>query len=134
AVLGYVDPSAIPLYVGGVCWTLVYDTIYALQDVKDDKLVGIKSTAIRFGANLKKYLTFFAVLSVAAFTTSGIMNDSSLFYYIVSVGGTSIHYVWQIFTLKPENIADCAKKFKSNRNFGLILALGIILDKLYKNF
>ncbi|KAJ3268068.1 Para-hydroxybenzoate--polyprenyltransferase, mitochondrial precursor (PHB:polyprenyltransferase) [Terramyces sp. JEL0728] len=133
AVLGYVDPAAIPLYAGAVCWTLVYDTIYALQDIKDDRLVGIKSTAIRFGANLKKYLTLFAVLSLVGFTTSGVLSDSSMVYYLVSIGGTSLHYFWQIFTLKPENISDCAKKFKSNRNFGLIFALGVVLDKLYKN-
>ncbi|KAI8898812.1 UbiA prenyltransferase family-domain-containing protein [Globomyces pollinis-pini] len=135
AILGMTNwEVALPLYLGGVCWTLCYDTIYALQDIKDDKLIGVKSTAIHFGDQVKPYLTGFATLSIGFFSLAGYMNDQTLIYYLISIGGTSLHYFWQIYTLKVNDVKDCWSKFISNRNFGLIFMIGIVLDWMYQYF
>ena len=71
AVHGCLDWQILPLYAHGVCWTLVYDTIYAHQDKDDDIVVGIKSTALLFGENTKAYLTAFATASIGFLTLTG---------------------------------------------------------------
>lgn len=72
AVHGSLDLSLVlPLYAHGICWTLVYDTIYAHQDKTDDIVVGIKSTALLFGDQTKAYLTGFAATSIASLQLAG---------------------------------------------------------------
>jgi len=71
AVHGYLDWQIVPLYAHGVCWTLVYDTIYAHQDKDDDIVVGIKSTALLFGENTKAYLAAFATTSIGFLSLTG---------------------------------------------------------------
>jgi 4-hydroxybenzoate polyprenyltransferase len=133
AMTGMVDPSSIVLYASGVAWTLVYDTIYACQDKVDDLKIGVKSTAIRFGNNLKKWLSGFAVVTVSGLGLAGWLNEQGLPYYLVSVGGTASHFLWQIKSLNPLSPADCWTKFRSNRNLGFLVTGGIILDILYKS-
>ncbi|XJO77716.1 hypothetical protein BDV3_002258 [Batrachochytrium dendrobatidis] len=119
---------AVPLYLSGVCWTLVYDTIYALQDRSDDIKAGVKSTAVMFGSYVKPILAMFAVGTVGLLALSGWMNGHSAWFYTVSVGGGILHLGWQILTLNVACRTDAAAKFKSNRNFGLIVLTGILLD------
>lgn len=72
AVRGGLDPSVVlPLYFSGVCWTLVYDTIYAHQDKEDDTKVGVKSTALRFGSDTRLWLTGFSTASVIGMSIAG---------------------------------------------------------------
>ena len=71
AVHGYLDWHILPLYAHGVCWTLVYDTIYAHQDKEDDIVVGIKSTALLFGDRTKAILAAFATSSIGFLTLTG---------------------------------------------------------------
>lgn len=71
AVHGYLDWQILPLYAHGVCWTLVYDTIYAHQDKDDDIVVGIKSTALLFGENTRAYLAAFATTSIGFLSLTG---------------------------------------------------------------
>ena len=72
AVHGHLDfATVLPLYAHGICWTLVYDTIYAHQDKTDDIVVGIKSTALLFGENTKGYLAGFAGTSIACLALTG---------------------------------------------------------------
>lgn len=131
---GHFDLSIMaPLYVAGICWTMVYDTIYALQDIHDDIQVNIKSTAIRFGDNVKIWLAAFATTSIVAFTYTGIQAGMGPFYYI-GVGGAALHYMWQIGTLKKDDVADCLRKFKSNRWLGALVFGGIILDFFHDRF
>uniref|UniRef100_A0A182NGH2 4-hydroxybenzoate polyprenyltransferase n=1 Tax=Anopheles dirus TaxID=7168 RepID=A0A182NGH2_9DIPT len=105
ATQGSVEWSAcLPLYVAGVCWTIVYDTIYAHQDKVDDLIIGIKSTALRFGDNTKLWLIGFTAAML----------------------GNLIH------SLNIHNPKDCATKFISNHQVGFLLFLGIVLGTLYK--
>lgn len=134
ATTGSVEWSAcLPLYLAGVCWTIVYDTIYAHQDKVDDVLLGIKSTAIRFGDNTKLWLTGFSTAMLGGLVTSGIVCDQTWPYYS-ALGLISAHLAHQIYSLNIHNPTDCANKFISNHQVGLILFLGIVLGTLYKGY
>ncbi|KAF5297095.1 hypothetical protein FQA39_LY02675 [Lamprigera yunnana] len=132
AVQGFVNfPVCVPLYMAGVCWTLVYDTIYAHQDRTDDLLIGMKSTAILFGKNTKLYLSAFSVSMIANLILSGVMNTQTWPYY-VALAILSSHIASQIVTLNIDNVQNCASNFTSNVNVGLILFCGIVLGNLLK--
>ncbi|XP_053673974.1 4-hydroxybenzoate polyprenyltransferase, mitochondrial [Anopheles nili] len=133
ATQGSVEWSAcLPLYVAGVCWTIVYDTIYAHQDKKDDLMIGIKSTALRFGDNTKLWLTGFTAAMLGNLVAAGLVCDQSWPYY-TSIGLIGAHLAHQIFSLNIHNPTDCASKFISNHQIGLLLFLGIVLGTLYKS-
>lgn len=123
--------ACLPLYVAGISWTIIYDTIYAHQDKVDDVLLGIKSTAIRFGANTKLWLTGFSGVMSSGLTMSGLMCDQTWPYY-ASVALITAHIGHQIFSLNIDNPQDCAKKFISNHQVGLLLFIGIVLGTLLK--
>lgn len=132
AIKGYVDwPVCLPLYFAGVCWTIIYDTIYAHQDRKDDLLLGIKSTAIKFDRDTKTWLSCFSGTMISSLIASGIMNEQTWPYY-AAVGLISTHIATQIITLNIDNPSDCASKFISNAQVGLILFCGIVLGNLMK--
>ncbi|XP_046394395.1 4-hydroxybenzoate polyprenyltransferase, mitochondrial [Ischnura elegans] len=133
AVQGSCDwAMCLPLYISGICWTIVYDTIYAHQDKADDILLGIKSTAIKFGENTKYWLSGFGTTMIAGLVTAGMQCNQTLPYYIaVAIVGS--HLAKQLLTLDINNPADCSKKFISNQRVGLILFLGIVLGTLLKD-
>ncbi|KYN05995.1 Para-hydroxybenzoate--polyprenyltransferase, mitochondrial [Cyphomyrmex costatus] len=120
-----------PLYIAGVCWTILYDTIYAHQDRIDDIQLGMKSTAIKFGKNTKFYLSGFGIVMIASLITSGIMSTQTWPYY-TAIGLIAAHINNQIYTLNINNPTDCAKKFISNQKIGMILFTGIVLGNLIK--
>ncbi|XP_033326843.2 ubiquinone biosynthesis protein COQ2, mitochondrial [Megalopta genalis] len=122
----------LPLYTAGICWTLLYDTIYAHQDKIYDAIVGIKSTALKFGDKTKIYLTGFGTTMIASLITSGIIVSQTWPYY-TAVGLVSVHLVNQIHSLNINNPTDCAKKFISNHRVGMILFAGIVLGNLMKD-
>lgn len=123
--------ACLPLYAAGISWTIIYDTIYAHQDKVDDVLLGLKSTAIRFGADTKLWLSGFTGLMLSGLTVSGLMCDQTWPYY-VSVGLVGAHIVRQVASLNMDNATDCAQKFISNHQVGLLLFLGIVLGTLLK--
>lgn len=96
AIHGTCDWSVcLPLYVSGICWTILYDTIYAHQDKYDDLLVGIKSTALKFGRKTKLYLSGFGASMIGGLITSGLIIDQTLPYY-ASVGLVGSHIAHQV--------------------------------------
>lgn len=132
AVRGSCDWSVcLPLYLAGICWTIVYDTIYAHQDRMDDIMMGIKSTAIKFGDNTKLYLSGFGTAMIASLIASGVVIAQTWPYY-TAVGIIAMHISSQIYTLNINNPTDCAKKFVSNHRIGMILFTGIVLGNLMK--
>ncbi|KAL0890923.1 hypothetical protein Bca101_014906 [Brassica carinata] len=122
AVKGSVEPAVVlPLYLSGVCWTLVYDTIYAhqivncdkaaiLQDKDDDVKVGVKSTALRFGDNTKLWLTGFGTASMGLLALSGLSADLGWQYYASLVAALG-QLGWQIGTADLSSGADCSRKY-----------------------
>ena len=92
AVRGELDLAVVgPLYAAGVCWTLVYDTIYAHQDAADDARVGVRSTALHFGAQTPRWLSGFGAGMVTCLAASGYAADAGpLFYAGISIAGTHL--------------------------------------------
>ncbi|KAG0025589.1 Para-hydroxybenzoate--polyprenyltransferase, mitochondrial precursor (PHB:polyprenyltransferase) [Podila clonocystis] len=123
---------ALPLYASGICWTLVYDTIYAHQDKKDDIKIGVKSTALRFGEKTPIYLAAFSTGMVSMLALSGYMNDQGPLFYALSVGGAAAHLAWQLRTVNYDNPADCWSKFASNKWTGAFVFSGIASDYFYQ--
>lgn len=120
AVLNDVSLTALLLYVGGIFWTLGYDTIYAHQDIVDDGIVGIKSTALKFGGHSHIYISaFYAIFSALLFIT-GILSHAGWLFFIFW-GSACFHLIWQVRTLQTTDPMDCLKKFRSNRDFGILL-------------
>lgn len=124
--------ACLPLYLSGICWTIVYDTIYAHQDKFDDIQIGVKSTALRFGENTKIWLSGFTAAMLSGLTLAGITTEQTVAYY-AAVGVVGAHLVQQIYSLNIDNPTDCAKKFFSNHQVGLILFVGIVLGTLLKS-
>lgn len=114
------------LYVGGVCWTLAYDTIYAHQDKEDDALIGVKSTALKFGSATKMWLLLFFLLALVFIDLAGILaGASAIFHFGVVVAGA--HGLWQLSQLDIESPENCLQLFRSNRDFGLLIFAGTFL-------
>lgn len=117
--------AALALYAGGIAWTLVYDTIYAMQDQRDDAIVGVRSTARRFQSAPQAWLTVFATITVICFGVAGWLAAIGWLYWL-GLAGVVAHLAWQVGTVKPHDPADCLHKFRANRWLGWILLLGIL--------
>jgi 4-hydroxybenzoate polyprenyltransferase len=121
--------AALALYLGGVAWTLVYDTIYAMQDQRDDAVVGVRSTARRFQAHPQAWLAVFAMLTVIGFALAGWFARIGPLYY-AGLAVVTAHLAWQVATVKPHDPADCLHKFRANRFVGWLLLAGILAGRL----
>lgn len=116
------------LYAAGIIWTLFYDTIYAYQDIEDDALIGVKSTARRFGDHPRPWLASFiggvsGLLMIAILTLPGA-SWSAVVLMIIGVAAMTAHLVWQLYQLELANRTILLALFRSNRNAGLCLAAG----------
>ena len=117
-----------PLYGSGVTWTLVYDTLYAHQDKKDDKALGLKSTALTFGADdgkNKQVMYGFATLTWLQWLAVGYTADLSTIYYVGSSAAYS-HLLWQVHTADLNNPQNLADRFRSNATVGALLFGSIV--------
>ena len=117
------------LWLGGVFWTLGYDTIYALQDIEDDAMVGVKSSARRLGGRVKVGVGVFYALAVAFAAVAGWSADlgAGFFGVLIAYGA---HLAWQVWSLRADDPALALRLFKSNREAGLILLAAIGLGAL----
>jgi 4-hydroxybenzoate polyprenyltransferase len=125
-------PMILPLYAAGICWTVVYDTIYAHQDKIDDSLIGLKSTALTFGKNTKTWLSLFSAGMVSNLLLTGYLTDQMWPFY-AAVAATGLHFAFQIRELNIDDVDNCWKLFKRNSQVGVILLIGIILSTLIKD-
>ena len=130
ALTGKLSWAAFALYAGGVAWTMVYDTIYAMQDQRDDAVIGVRSTARRFAGAPRRWLSLFAVLALAAWALAGIFASLSPLYGVV-LAIIALHFAWQIAFLKPHDQADCLAKFQANAHIGILLTVAVILGHLH---
>jgi 4-hydroxybenzoate polyprenyltransferase len=125
AVRGSLDwPSAL-LYVGGIAWTLGYDTIYAHQDKEDDVLIGVKSSALALGSRTRPWLWIFYGAAVVLWAAAGVADGIGWPFW-VGLGLAALQLAWQAARVRTEDSADCLAKFQSNRLAGWLLFLGII--------
>ena len=125
--------ETIILYMTGVFWTLGYDTIYALQDKVDDSKIKVKSTAIKFGHDLKNFLFFCYISSIALLVALGFLTGRSFIYFIL-IAIAALHLAFQVIIIqkiKSNNKDKIQKVFNSNNSFGLLIFLIFFLEIYY---
>jgi len=125
ATLNNLSLNIIFLYIAAIFWTLGYDTIYGAQDLKDDEIIGLKSTAIKFKKKIKKFVSinYFLTVSILFFIFNkklGINYFTLIFMVFV------FSFIYQIIIFKKENARSCLKAFKINNYSGLLLFLSIV--------
>ena len=121
---------ALVFYFGAIFWTLGYDTIYGFQDIKDDEIIGVKSTSIKFKNDPKKFLLFCYLVFILSLIFVGINMNFKLFYFIFLILPSAQLFIFQIKNLKITDTNDCLAKFKSNNLLGLIVLINIFVGKL----
>jgi 4-hydroxybenzoate polyprenyltransferase len=118
------------LYLGCVLWVIGYDTIYALQDVEDDALVGIKSTARLFGANVKPLVAvFYGGAAVCWLIAGGMVGGGRIFVPLLLV--PALILAWQVVTLDPASPANALVRFKANHWVGLALTVAFLAESYF---
>jgi 4-hydroxybenzoate polyprenyltransferase len=115
------------LYAGSIAWVIGYDTIYAHQDREDDALVGLKSTALLFGERTKPMLAAFFAAAVVLIGIAGFGAGAHIFFVLGLVVFAG-HLAWQVIRLDIGDPALCLRLFQANRDAGLILFVGLVLD------
>jgi 4-hydroxybenzoate polyprenyltransferase len=128
-VFGRIDATALVLYAGSIAWVIGYDTIYAHQDTEDDALIGIKSTALLFGARTRPALMVFYGLAVAQIGVALALAGAGWMAWI-GLAAFAVHLVSQIERVEIGDPQLCLRIFKSNRNAGLLLFAGLLSDAI----
>jgi 4-hydroxybenzoate polyprenyltransferase len=124
--------NLIPLifYLGAVFWTLGYDTIYGFQDLKDDEIIGLKSTSIKFKQKPNLFLTICYLLLFLSLITIGVLLKLNVVFYFMLIVVAYQLYFLQIRKLNIKSSKICLSIFKSNNNIGFLVLLGLVLGKI----
>ena len=124
--------SLIPIlfYVGAIFWTLGYDTIYGYQDIKDDEIIGVKSTSIKFKKNPKKFIFICYLIFIASLLFIGTLMNFKIFYYLFLIIPITHLILFQINKLNVNDSNDCLIKFKSNNILGLVIFINLLIGKI----
>ncbi|WP_116653098.1 4-hydroxybenzoate octaprenyltransferase [Pelagibacterium sediminicola] len=129
AIAGAIAWPAIVMYLGCIAWTIGYDTIYALQDIEDDVLIGVKSTARLAGEHVRAFVaTFYAAAAILWAVSAWLVAPGLPFWvlFLVPLGLLA----WQVATLERFNSAKCLMHFKSNHWLGVALTAALVVDGL----
>ena len=123
--------SIIPIifYLGAIFWTLGYDTIYGYQDLKDDEIIGVKSTSIKFKTNPKKFVGICYFITLSLICVTGLMMNFKYVFFIFMIMPLLHMFFYQIKNLNVKNNLNCLKIFKSNNILGFIIYINIIIGK-----
>jgi 4-hydroxybenzoate polyprenyl transferase len=124
--------SIIPIifYLGAIFWTLGYDTIYGFQDIKDDEIIGVKSTSIKFKDDPKKFLFISYSIFIISLLLIGVLMSFKYYYFMFLIFPIFHLLVFQVKKLNTEQPIDCLNRFKSNNFLGLIIFMNILIGKL----
>ncbi len=117
-------------YLGAIFWTLGYDTIYGFQDIKDDEIIGVKSTSIKFKNDPKKFLLICYTIFIISLLFVGVLMNFKIYYFVTLILPILQMIYFQIKTLNISSTSDCLNKFKSNNLLGLIVYFNILVGKL----
>ena len=124
-----IDLIPILFYFGAIFWTLGYDTIYGYQDIKDDEIIGLKSTSIKFKSNPIIFLIIcYSIFYLITLSMGFLMNLNNLFFFSLAFVFLQIFY-FQLKILKIDDAKNCLKIFKSNNFLGLLVYFGILIGK-----
>ena len=117
-------------YTGAIFWTLGYDTIYGFQDIKDDEIIGLKSTSIKFKKKPFIFLLTCYVILFSMIITLGILENFNIFYYAFSLIIGYHLFLYQLKSVDLDNPMNCLKIFKSNNFLGFIVFVQILIGKI----
>ena len=135
-ILGWTSISneinLVPLifYVGAIFWTLGYDTIYGFQDIKDDEIIGLKSTSIKFKKSPSIFLHMAYTILFISLVAVGLFVELNLFFFISLIMVFIQLFILQLKKLKINSPTNCLNIFKSNNFLGLIVFLGLLIGKI----
>ena len=136
-ILGWVciknglDLAPLIFYMGAIFWTLGYDTIYGYQDIKDDEIIGLKSTSIKFKNNPKLFIFIcYSIFLTCLLILGLLMNYSYVFFISLMITFYQLFF-FQIRYLVTNNPQNCLKKFKSNNLLGLIVFINLLIGKFF---
>tara|TARA_B100000674_G_scaffold279078_2_gene230659 strand:- start:180 stop:1043 length:864 start_codon:yes stop_codon:yes gene_type:complete len=125
-----IDIIPIIFYLGAIFWTLGFDTIYGFQDLKDDEIIGLKSTSIKFKSKPQLFLILCYTIFIICLFLLGLLMQFNKFYYLVlAIIGYQLYFI-QIHKLKIDDEKNCLKIFKSNNFLGLLVFISLIVGKL----
>jgi 4-hydroxybenzoate polyprenyltransferase len=131
ATLGEINVVAIIFYLGAIFWTLGYDTIYGFQDIKDDEIIGVKSTSIKFKRNPKLFLLLCYLSFISSLIAVGfIMNFNYLFYIFLLISMMHL-LLFQVYKLNFKDPKNCFKIFKSNNFLGFFILINLLIGKIF---
>ncbi|MDC1002991.1 4-hydroxybenzoate octaprenyltransferase [Candidatus Pelagibacter sp.] len=130
SISGEISIIPIIFYLGAIFWTLGYDTIYGFQDIKDDEIIGVKSTSIKFKNDPKKFLFISYCMFIISLFLIGILMNFKIYYFLFMIVPILHLLVYQISRLNINLSLDCLIKFKSNNILGLIIFTNILVGKL----
>ena len=124
-----ISNEIIALYASAIFWTLGYDTIYGVQDMKDDEIIGIKSTSVKFKESIKLFVSSSYLLTLIIlgylFNQKFGINIFTLFFVLFSLS-----LIFQLIKFDKNNPESCLSAFKTNNISGLLLFLGILSQSL----
>ena len=130
AIQGEISFVAIIFYLGAIFWTLGFDTIYGYQDLKDDEIIGIKSTSIKFKKNSKLFLSICYIVFLISLVFVGLLMNFDHFFYL-SLLICAVHlFIYQVYRFNFKDSLLCLSIFKSNNFLGLIVLVNIIIGKM----
>ena len=130
AVEGGINLIPILFYLGAIFWTLGYDTIYGYQDIKDDEIIGLKSTSIKFKKKPYTFVFSCYLIYLLILLTTGYLMNLNKYSFIFFIFILIQMFYFQLKKLKIEDPISCLKVFKSNNFLGLIVFLSLIIGKL----
>ena len=129
AIQGEINAVAIIFYLGAIFWTLGFDTIYGFQDLKDDEIIGVKSTSIKFKKNSKLFLTIcYLIFTIFLILTGFFMKLNTIFYFFILIPIAHLFF-YQISNFNYKDSKNCLRVFKSNNSFGAIVLCNILIGK-----
>ena len=130
AVTSQINLIPVLLYFGAIFWTLGYDTIYGYQDIKDDEIIGLKSTSIKFKNNPIKFLSVCYLVFLIIILIIGFLMDLNKFFFVIFIIIFLQMFYFQIKKLDIKNKFSCLNIFKSNNFLGLLVFLSLALGKI----
>ena len=126
------DISLIPIifYLGAIFWTLGYDTIYGYQDIKDDEIIGVKSTSIKFKNNPKKFILACYLIFITSLILIGLLMKFNFIYFLFLIIPIFNLIFFQIYKLNTSDPINCLAKFKTNNFLGLLIFINLLIGKV----
>ena len=131
SIQGEINTVAIIFYMGAIFWTLGFDTIYGFQDIKDDEIIGVKSTSIKFKKNPKLFLNICYLIFSISLVLVGLFMNFNYFFYLCLLVCVAHLFIYQVYRFNFKDPLQCLNVFKSNNFLGLIVLINIVIGKIY---